>query len=113
MPGLFGMGVPATVAMTVVALLVVLVVALPAGRDAVAVIAGQMARWPGRIRAELRGAAPLGVDGVGPGADTEVLDAVGAPGAGVRPVRRNVGETTPDIPVVTRGLPVVERPDRR
>jgi hypothetical protein len=98
-PGLFGMGMPATVAMAVVALLVVLVVALPAGRGAVAVIAGHVVRWPGMIRAEMRGAAPLAVDG-----------GIEAPERDARPA---VGETTPDIPVVTRGLPVVERPDRR
>lgn len=96
MPGLFGMGGPATVALAVVALLVVLVLARPAGRGAVTALAGQVARWPGMIRAELRGAAPLGVDG-------------GADGADARP---SAGDTTPDIPVVTRGLPVVERPDR-
>ena len=36
MPGLFGMGGPATVALAVVVLLVALVLALPAGRGAVA-----------------------------------------------------------------------------
>jgi hypothetical protein len=51
------------------------------------------------IRAEMRGAAPLAVDG-----------GIEAPERDARPA---VGETTPDIPVVTRGLPVVERPDRR
>lgn len=96
MPGLFGMGGPATVALAVVVLLVALVLALPAGRGAVRALACQIARWPGMIRAELRGAAPLGVDG---GVDA------GRP-------RPSTGDTTPDIPVVTRSFPVVERPDR-
>lgn len=100
MPGLFGMGGPATAALAVVALSVVVVVARPAGRDAVAALAGQVARWPGMIRAELRGAAPLGVEDTVDGA---------VDGAGAQP---STGDTTPDIPVVTRGLPLVERPDR-
>lgn len=100
MPGLFGMGGPATVTVVVAALLVMLVLALPAGRGAVVALAVQVARWPGMIRAEMRGAAPLGVDG---GTDGRV----DVPGA-----RRSTGDTTPDIPAVTRGLPVVERPDR-
>lgn len=102
MPGLFGMGGPTTVTVSVVALLVVLVLARPSGRTAVTALAGQVARWPGLIRAELRGAAPLRVDG--------------ADGTDAGP---STGDTTPDIPVVTRdipamtrGFPVVERPDR-
>ena len=95
MPGLFGMGGPATIALAAVALFGVVVLALPSGRGAVAAFAGQVARWPGMVRAELRGAAPLGVD-VG----VDDLEA-----------RSSTGDTTPDIPVVTKGLPVVERPD--
>lgn len=93
MPGLFAMGGPATVAVVVAALLVVLVIALPSGRGAVVALVRQAALWPGLIRAELRGAAPLRVDGAEPG-------------------RPSMGDTTPDIPAITRGLPVVDRPDR-
>jgi hypothetical protein len=87
------------VTVVVAALLVVLVLARPAGRGALAALAGQVARWPGMIRAEMRGAAPLGVDGSD------------GPVDGTDP-RRRPGDTTPDIPVVTRGFPVVQRPDR-
>lgn len=100
MPGLFGMGGPATVSLAVVVLLVVVVLATSAGRDAVTALAGQVARWPGMIRAELHGAAPLGVD------------VVADDGTSCARARPSAGDTTPDIPVVTRGLPAVERPDR-
>lgn len=104
MPGLFGLQGPAIVALAVVVVVVVVVLAVPAGRRALGALAAQVARWPRMIRAEMRGAAPLRVDG-GEQADAP---AAGAP-------RTSTGDTTPDIPAVpprTRAFPVVERPDR-
>lgn len=88
MPGLFGLGGTATVValLAVVALGVVAVVLSPPARRAATAGIGAVGRWPGLIRAELRGAAPL--------------------------QRDPVGDTTPDITPVTRGLPIVQRPDR-
>lgn len=87
MPGLFGLGGTATAALLAVVVLgAVVVLVSPPARRAWTAGAAAVGRWPGLIRAELRGAAPLQQD--------------------------PVADTTPDIPPVTRGLPITERPDR-
>lgn len=84
MPGLFGLGGTATAVLLAVAVpgAVVALVSPPARRAWTAGIAA-VGRWPGLIRAELPGRRAAAA---GP-----------------------VGETTPDIPPVTRGLPIIER----
>lgn len=87
MPGLFGPDGTSTVVLMAVLVLVAAVALSRSARRAGAAGMAAVGRWPGLIRSELRGAAPL--------------------------ERDTVADTTPDIPPVTRGLPVVERPDRR
>lgn len=87
MPGLFGLDGTSTVVLSAVVALVALAVLSRPGRRAGAAGIAAVGRWPGLIRSELRGAAPL--------------------------ERDTVTDTTPDIPPVTRGLPIVERPDHR
>ncbi|ANY06056.1 hypothetical protein [Pseudonocardia sp. HH130630-07] len=90
----------------VVLLLVVLLAAgvllSPPGRRMVGAVGRSVWRWPGLIRSELRGDAPL--------------DAA-TPDGGETPQDRH--DTTPEIPVVrdeplpqTRGLPQLGRPTR-
>ncbi|MET0189162.1 MAG: hypothetical protein ABW212_09205 [Pseudonocardia sediminis] len=86
MPGLFGLDGTSTVVLLAVVVLVVVAALSRPGRRAAAAGIAAVGRWPGLIRSELRGAAPLERDAV--------------------------TDTTPDIPPVTRGLPIVERPDR-
>ena len=89
MPGLFGLDGTSTVVLSAVVALVALAVLSRPGRGAggggIAAVGGGR----GRIRAARRGAPPLERDTV------------------------TVTDTTPDIPPVTRGLPIVERPDHR
>lgn len=86
MRGLIGLDGTATVVLLAVVVLVAVAVLSPPGRRAWTAGLAAVGRWPGHIRSELRGAAPL--------------------------ERDPVSDTTPDIPPVTRGLPITERPDR-
>lgn len=83
------------VVLTVALLLVVVALVSPPGRRAAQAAIGSVGRWPGLIRSELRGDAPLDAD------------------------ERRLDSTTPEIPVVddpplppTRSLPQVGRRER-
>ena len=92
---MFAPGTGGVVLLAVALLLVAVVLISPAGRRAASAAIGSVGRWPGLIRSELRGHAPLDDS-----------------------VRRD--DTTPEIPAVreeeppprTRAFPQVERPDR-
>lgn len=106
MTGLFGLGAVGTVVLIGAAVLLVAAVASPPGRRAAAAGFGAVGRWPALIRSELRGAAPLQRDPAEGGADA-------ADAADTADTDHATSRTMPDIPPVTRGLPVVDRPDTR
>ena len=90
---MFAPGTGGVVFLAVALLLVVVALLSPAGRRATVAALGSVVRWPGLIRSELRGDAPLGDGG-----------------------RRD--DTTPEMPAVrddpppTRAFPQVGRPER-
>ncbi|MBP2370905.1 hypothetical protein [Pseudonocardia parietis] len=91
---MFAPGTGGVVLLAVVLLLAAVVLVSPAGRRAATSVLGSVVRWPGLIRSELRGDAPLG--------DADRRD-----------------ETTPEIPVVrdeplppTRTFPQLRLPER-
>lgn len=113
MTGLFGLGAVGTVVLLGAVVLLIAAVASPPGRRATAAGFGAVGRWPALIRSELRGAAPLQRD-PSEDADNGADTADGAEGAGGAGAADDAtSRTRPDIPPVTRGLPVVDRPDRR
>ncbi|MEQ3551638.1 hypothetical protein WIS52_14275 [Pseudonocardia nematodicida] len=116
---MFAPGSGAVTTAVAVALLLVVLLAVPAGRRGLRAVFAAVGRWPAHIRSELRGQAPLGAGDARTGAapDTTTPDTT-TPDT-TTPEMTRPEMTTPEIPAVrdeplppTRGMPQVSRSGR-